>query len=261
MDDDTVQAARLGPCHHGRSRTEKTKEERPARDASRVLDEHAKRLARTEVRIGALVEFIENRDHLESVANAIRDLEVQARADKAAIVAIKAVANRPVALPTPDELVERALALETVLAGDPLRAREALRRLFVDGRVVLHPQRDGHYVAEGRFLPLVALSETPAAALRADNRDARTALGPNRSSIAPPAPNSEALDLSACDLFHLTLSATRASLARLGQPLPWFRVLVLHRSNLGPETSHDAQLPSSQDLRRVRTSKSRVSST
>jgi hypothetical protein len=107
------------------------------------------------------VEFIANGDRSEYVANAIRDLEVQARADRAVITALKSAANQPVALPTPDELVERAFALETLLAGDPLRAREARRRLFVDGRVVLHPQPEGHYVAEGRFLPLVALSDTP----------------------------------------------------------------------------------------------------
>lgn len=134
---------------------------RAGRDASRVLDEHSKRLARTEERIRALVDYLANGDRSEYVTDAMRDLEVQARADKAAIAAIKAAAGKPVVLPTPDELVERALALETLLAGDPLRAREALRRLFVDGRVVLHPQPQGHYVAEGCFLPLVALSDAP----------------------------------------------------------------------------------------------------
>jgi hypothetical protein len=98
------------------------------------------------------------------VADALRDLEVQARSEKAAIAAIKAAVGKPIVLPTPDELVERALALESLLAGEPLRAREALRRLFVDGRVVLHPQPEGHYIAEGRFLPLVVLTEAPAAA-------------------------------------------------------------------------------------------------
>ncbi len=61
--------------------------------------------------------------------------------------------------PTPDELVERAMDLETLLGGDPLRAREALRRLFAEGEILLHPQPEDHYVAEGRFLPMVALAE------------------------------------------------------------------------------------------------------
>ena len=137
---------------------------RATRDASRELDEHSRRLARTEERIRALVAYLADGDRSEYVANAIRDLEVQARADKAVITAIKSAAGKPVALPTPGELVERALALETVLAGDPLHAREALRRLFADGHVLLHPQSEGHYVAEGRFLPLVVIAETPATA-------------------------------------------------------------------------------------------------
>lgn len=151
---------------------------RAARDASRELDEHSRRLTRTEERIRALVDYLANGDRSEYVANAIRDLEVQARTDKAAIAAIKSAAGKPVALPTPDELVERALALETVLAGDPLRAREALRRLFADGRVVLHPQPEGHYVAEGRFLPLVALSDMPNATRSELTVAIREALGP-----------------------------------------------------------------------------------
>lgn len=84
-------------------------------------------------------------------------------------------------LPTPDQLVERAFGLETLLAGDPLRAREALRRLFVDGRVVLHPQPEGHYIAEGRFLPLVVLAQTPAAVHSEVSIAMREPLGPKRS--------------------------------------------------------------------------------
>jgi hypothetical protein len=133
---------------------------RAGRDIGRELDERTKRLARTEDRIRTLVGYLADGDRSDYVADALRDLEVQARADKAAITSIKTAAGKPVALPTPEELIERALDLETVLSGDPLRAREALRRLFVDGRVVLHPQPEGHYVAEGRFLPLVALSDT-----------------------------------------------------------------------------------------------------
>jgi len=35
--------------------------------------------------------------------------------------------------------------------------REALRRYFVDGRIVVTAVAEGHYVADGRFLPPVAL--------------------------------------------------------------------------------------------------------
>ena len=40
------------------------------------------------------------------------------------------------------------------------RAQPALRRSFVDGRIVVTPVAEGYYVAEGRFLPLVALTES-----------------------------------------------------------------------------------------------------
>jgi hypothetical protein len=40
-----------------------------------------------------------------------------------------------------------------------LAARELLRRLFKDGRVVLEPQPDGVYLARTEVLPLLLLSE------------------------------------------------------------------------------------------------------
>lgn len=41
---------------------------------------------------------------------------------------------------------------------DPLRAREALRGLFENGRISVHPRPDGSYVVKGTFLPLVAVA-------------------------------------------------------------------------------------------------------
>jgi hypothetical protein len=37
------------------------------------------------------------------------------------------------------------------MAGDPLVAREQLRRLFDGGQLLLQPQKEGSYVAEGRI--------------------------------------------------------------------------------------------------------------
>jgi hypothetical protein len=53
----------------------------------------------------------------------------------------------------------RALNLKRLFEGNPIEVREALRRYFVDGRIVVTPTAEGYYVAEGRFLPLVALTD------------------------------------------------------------------------------------------------------
>jgi hypothetical protein len=48
---------------------------------------------------------------------------------------------------------------DRVFRGDPVRAREALRRILKGGRIVLHPQRNGEYRAEATLLPLVAVAQ------------------------------------------------------------------------------------------------------
>ncbi len=93
----------------------------------------------------------------EYVTTALRDLHGQARTEKAAIAALEARGAAPIALPTPAQVAERALGLRRLFEGNPIEVREALRRYFVDGRIVVTPVAEGYYVAEGRFLPLVAL--------------------------------------------------------------------------------------------------------
>jgi hypothetical protein len=59
----------------------------------------------------------------------------------------------------PDDVLARATELDRTLQRDPHRAREALRRLFVDGKVVMTPLEDGSYEARATLLPLVALGQ------------------------------------------------------------------------------------------------------
>jgi hypothetical protein len=129
------------------------------RDATRELAEVRARLARTEDRIAALIRFLADGDRSEYVVTALRDLEAQARSEKAAVAALAARGAAPIALPTPADVAARAADLKQLFEGEPPRAREALRRYFVDGRIVLTPTAEGAYVAERRFLPLVALSD------------------------------------------------------------------------------------------------------
>lgn len=45
----------------------------------------------------------------------------------------------------------------TAFAAEPVRAREALRDVFENGQIAMHPGEDGTYVAKATFLPLAAI--------------------------------------------------------------------------------------------------------
>lgn len=128
------------------------------RSGDSELNERVERHRRTEDRIHGLVKFIAGGDESKYVRETLRDLEAQARCDSAAIGELKQSLSAPVSLPTPATLLERAHDLDRVLSAGPLRAREALRTVFEGGRIAVHPQPDGSYVAEGTFLPLVAMA-------------------------------------------------------------------------------------------------------
>ena len=64
----------------------------------------------------------------------------------------------PARLPTPEALLERAHDIEKILAADPVRAREALRGVFENGQVAMHPGDDGTYKAMATFLPFAAIA-------------------------------------------------------------------------------------------------------
>ena len=125
------------------------------------LDERRKRLARTQDQITRLINFVADGNDSEGVGLTIKDLEAQARIEKATIKAIVDNAAAPVRLPTPDELMKRALELDAVLTGDPTRGREALRRLFENGQLIVKPQPGGTYVAESTLLPMMLFVPDP----------------------------------------------------------------------------------------------------
>jgi site-specific DNA recombinase len=129
------------------------------RNMGRDVSERRERLARTEQRIHNLLLGMADGERSEYARTMLKDLEAQAAADKAAILALEDQARVPVVLPTPDQVARQCLNLERMLAADPLRAREALRRFFQGGRIRLTPGEDGVYYAEGTLLPLIALSE------------------------------------------------------------------------------------------------------
>jgi Arc/MetJ-type ribon-helix-helix transcriptional regulator len=127
------------------------------RELAPALKHHGELLARTETRIGGLIEFISHGDQSDYIRQTLVDLEAQAMVEKNAIEALKRQAAKPIQLPSPDELMEVAYNLEQLAVADPALGREELRKIFDQGHIVLLPQPDGYYLAKSRIFPLVPL--------------------------------------------------------------------------------------------------------
>jgi hypothetical protein len=114
------------------------------------------RRARTEDKIRGLIEFVATGDRLEYVVATLRDLEAFARSEKAALAELAQEANRPLRLPSIEEVTALATDLEARLTEDPDLGREALRRWLHEGRIVVDQGQDGP-TAQGELLPLMVL--------------------------------------------------------------------------------------------------------
>lgn len=126
--------------------------------ARRALDgdrgERRARLARTEQRIRGLVTFLADGDRSVYVVDALRDLEAQARSEKAALAELERRASIPLELPSPDFVLERLRALDRVLDGvDVSRGRELLELLVDESGIRLRPEDDGGYTGRMGVYP------------------------------------------------------------------------------------------------------------
>lgn len=82
------------------------------------------------------------------------DLEAHAKAERAAIDALVKRATKPVELPSPDFVLRKLVAFRNALEEEPVLARERLRTLFEQGRLLLEPQPEGHSLAKSVFFPM-----------------------------------------------------------------------------------------------------------
>jgi len=133
------------------------------RDYSKGLEaeikERRERLKRTEDRIKGLVAFIADGDKSDYVVSTLRDLEVQAKTDRAAIERIQREAQQPLRLPSLAEISGAVLNLNKSLTADPAQARARLRRWLKDGEIrVARTPEQGVFVRGGYF-PLAVASE------------------------------------------------------------------------------------------------------
>ena len=130
------------------------------RDYARNLEarrkERVERLERTEQKIRGLVEFIASGDRSEYVVSTLRDLEAFARSEKAALADLVQEAQRPLRLPSIDEVTALATDLEARLTDDPEVGRAALRRWLHEGVIRVDQSPDGP-IAETELLPLMVL--------------------------------------------------------------------------------------------------------
>ena len=136
------------------------------RDYSQTLDselrERRERLKRTDDRIKGLVSFIADGDRSEAVVSAMRDLEVQAKTERAGIERIQREAQEPLRLPSPDEIVRAVFSFDEMLAGDAEVGRTRLRRWLKDGVLRVLSVGKGFEVRGGCYpLAVVAENQNP----------------------------------------------------------------------------------------------------
>lgn len=149
------------------------------RDHSKGIDaelkDHRDRLKRSEERIKGLVSFIADGDRSEYVVSALRDLEVQAKAERAAIERLHKEAQEPLRLPSIDEITAAVFRLDALLSGDPEPARERLRRWLRDNEIRIAGRQSGGFEVRGGIAPL-AMTET-------ENPKPEQGLGTSESNV------------------------------------------------------------------------------
>jgi DNA invertase Pin-like site-specific DNA recombinase len=127
-----------------------------SRDLEKERTERRERLQRTEERIQGLVNFIADGDRSEYIVKTLRDLEAQAKTERAAIERLEQAAKQPLRLPSPDEIALGAFRLEQLIAGDQHRARLQLQRLLKEGELRVSRTR-GRYRVDGEVFPLAVV--------------------------------------------------------------------------------------------------------
>jgi site-specific DNA recombinase len=121
--------------------------------------ERQDRLARTQQKIRGLVEFIALGDRSETVVSTLHDLEAYARAEKAELRQLAAEVDKPIRLPSLDEVTVLATDLGARLGDDVEIGREMLRRWLHEGTIRIDPSDEGP-VATTSLLPMRVLLDS-----------------------------------------------------------------------------------------------------
>lgn len=124
------------------------------------ISELRQRLTRTEKRIGNIVAAISEGERSQSLSEALRDLDAQAKTDRDAIANLESAASQPIRLPTPDVVMARVEDTLAMMKQNPAAARERLRAILKDAAIRLEISSEGHYIGRAEVFPLMLMAET-----------------------------------------------------------------------------------------------------
>jgi hypothetical protein len=116
-------------------------------------------LRRLDAEAERLVAFIRSTDAVqgqgafEAVRAALEKVTATRRGVEEKLTSLRHASAEP-RIPTVAEIMAYVLDVEVRFKEDPTAAREALRQLLVNGKLVMEPQPDGSYVARSVILPM-----------------------------------------------------------------------------------------------------------
>ena len=128
-----------------------------AKSRVKTKQECADRLARTEEKIQALIEFVARGDRSDYIRGKLRDLEASALSDRAELERLERDADLPIRLPTDEEVAEIARDVDGLLKAEPDVGRALLRRCLDGGTIRVGKGPSGPFAATD-LLPMVMLS-------------------------------------------------------------------------------------------------------
>jgi DNA invertase Pin-like site-specific DNA recombinase len=109
-------------------------------------------LAKTKEKLSGLVSYLATGDRSPTVVATLHELEAHAMKEEAELAVYVAEADKPIQLPSLDELTKVVADLNLALMKDPEIGRATLRRWLVDGRIELDRTPEG-VVASTKFVP------------------------------------------------------------------------------------------------------------
>ena len=101
-----------------------------------------------------LAAFIAEGQESSTVTSLLMETEAAIRQAELDLAAVQTRVEEEPTLPSPESIMVAATDLATNCKKDPVRARERLRGVLRDGRIVLDPQPDGTFIARFHLLPL-----------------------------------------------------------------------------------------------------------
>jgi site-specific DNA recombinase len=120
------------------------------------LRKQRNRLARVEQRLRGFVDMWADGMRGDEVRTAWEDAKAEMKSTRLAVAALERAGAEPIRLPSPAEVEERILDLRRLAETTPIEARQVLANVF-GGRIEMHPQADGPYLAKTEILPLVLI--------------------------------------------------------------------------------------------------------